>query len=65
MDSLSHTRDDWILMFVAYCEKHGITPSNETPEQAAVRIFGAGTQPRITVRDGIQWLQSELSGDRA
>ena len=61
MDSVNHDREDWITLFVAYCERHGIRAPHETLRQSACRILGPGPRPRITPAHGVHSLEAEIA----
>ena len=61
MDSINHDREDWITLFVAYCETHGIRAPHETLRQSACRIIGPGPRrPGISPAHGVHLLQVEI-----
>ena len=61
MDRHDHTRDDWVVLFVAYCETHGIHPPHETLRQAAERLYGSGGATPQSPIDGVRRLRVELA----
>ena len=61
MDNVDHDREDWITLFVAYCERHGIRAPHETLRQSACRIVGHGPRSRISPQHGVRLLQAEIA----
>ena len=60
MNNPNHDRDDWIAMFVAYCERHEIRAPFETPRQSACRIVGRRKRSSISPLHGVHLLQAEI-----
>lgn len=61
MDNVGCGREDWIAMFIAYCERNGIRAPHETLRQSACRIVGPGTRSRISPAHGMYLLQAEIA----
>ena len=60
MHSLDHSREDWIVMFIAFCETHDIRPPHETLRQSAARIYGPKGKHAHSPAHGVQVLVAEL-----
>ena len=61
MNNPDHDREDWIVMFIAYCERHGIRAPHETLRQSACRIVGPRPRSSISPWHGVQLLQAEIA----
>lgn len=48
-------------MFVAYCERHGISAPHETLRQSACRIVGRRPRSSISPAHGVRLLQAEIA----
>jgi len=61
MENPDHDREDWIALFIAYCETHGIRAPFETLRQSACRIVGPGKRSSISPLRGARILQAEIA----
>jgi len=61
MENPDHDREDWIALFTAYCQTHGIRAPFETLRQSACRIVGPGKRTSISPLHGVSILRAEIA----